>query len=220
MSISKWDAFRSYFYDIIKESTSSDYNELLEVAISKGRYQLYTENAIYSFDDLYDNYRRAFEKIEINKRPIKNVLILGLGLASIPSMLEKKFQLNLNYSAVEIDPEVARLAHKYVISKLQSPIEVFVVDALPFMTQNERKFDLICVDLFIDDIIPNKFQTNKFLQNVQNALTENGVVMYNRLARTANDQSDSLRFYQDNFKKVFEKGRYIDVKGNYMLISS
>ncbi|MBK7096187.1 MAG: hypothetical protein IPH57_14535 [Saprospiraceae bacterium] len=62
----------SYFSDILLESTFSEYNEILEVYLSKGRYQLCSAGAIYSFEDKYVNFYETFralnwKKLEIEK---------------------------------------------------------------------------------------------------------------------------------------------------------
>lgn len=207
----------SYITDIHLESRESEYSDELHVVLSRGRHQLCTANAIYSFDDLYDNYRRAFQKLDIANRPVKDVLILGLGLGSIPFMLEKSFEVKFDLTAVELDEEVIDLAHKYVLSDLESKVETVTADAFHFMVQNKRQFDMICMDVFIDDVIPGKFQSEKFLQALKASLTEDGILLYNRLSRTREDKKDTRAFFEGNFKMVFEKGSYLDVRGNWML---
>jgi spermidine synthase len=219
MQISTFDKLRSYIMDVKLESTSSDYNEVLDLYISKGRYQLCSENAIYSFDDLYDNYYRAFRQLPLQSLDIEEVLILGLGLGSIVSMAEQKFGKKWRYTAVEIDPEVIRMAQKYALSNLSSPVQVYNTDALLFMEQNQRTFDLICLDIFVDDIIPKKFQTVKFLSWIKDALGENGLLLYNRLARTKKDKEGTREFFDGPFKTVFPEATYLDVKGNWMLMN-
>ena len=83
----------SYISPVHLESIQGLENQTLSVYMSNGRYQLTTENAIYSYDDLYANFSLAFEKLDWKQFPEKShVLVLGLGLGSIPYMLEKKFK--------------------------------------------------------------------------------------------------------------------------------
>lgn len=49
-----------------------------------------TAHAVYSYEDRYDNFVRAFKKAKLHDRKIDNVLILGFGLGSIPIILENK----------------------------------------------------------------------------------------------------------------------------------
>lgn len=207
----------SYLWDVHLESTSSDYNDELHVVLSRGRHQLCTANAIYSFDDLYDNYRRAFQKIRVDELGINKVLILGLGLGSIPYMLEKKFGVDFHYTAVEIDEEVARLAHTYTLQNLRSPMETIIADAHDFIMQNDDTFDLICMDVFVDDVIPQKFHKENYLSALGSALGKDGILLFNRLSRTKADIKHTREFFNHSFSQAFPNAAYLDVKGNWML---
>jgi predicted membrane-bound spermidine synthase len=214
-----WRKKLSYLFEHHVETTSSEYHEALHVSYSRGRYQLSTENAIYSFGDLYTNYFRAFEEIDLDKRKVEKVLILGFGLGSIPMMLEQHFDKKYQYTAVEIDEEILYLAHKYVTHELTSAIETICTDAAFFVQQCNEVFDIICVDLFLDDIIPDTFQKQDFLQNVKNLIAPEGILLYNRLALTNEDKAKNKAFMKNEFLPVFPEGRYLDVDGNWMFVN-
>lgn len=215
----KWRKKLSYLFEQHVETTSSEYHEALHVSYSRGRYQLSTENAIYSFGDLYTNYFQAFEQINLDNRKVEKVLILGFGLGSIPMMLEQFFGKKYHYTAVEIDEEILYLAHKYVTHELTSPIETICTDAAFFVQQCDEVFDIVCVDLFLDDIIPDTFQKQDFLLNVKKLIAPKGILLYNRLALTKDDKAKSEAFMKNEFLPVFPKGRYLDVDGNWMFLN-
>lgn len=217
--IKNWKKILSYLFEFHIETTSSDYHEALHVSYSRGRYQLSTENAIYSFGDLYTNYFRAFEQLNLDSRKVENVLILGFGLGSIPMMLEQNFGKKYQYTAVEIDEEILYLAHEYVTHELTSPIETICTDAAFFVEYCQETFDIVCVDLFLDDIIPDNFQQQAFLQNIKNLIAPNGILLYNRLALTDEDKAKNNAFLNNEFLPVFPKGRYLDVEGNWMFLN-
>ena len=77
------------------EELSSEHNASLKVVLHRGRYKLITDGAIYSFSDLYANYRKTFEQLQWPQPPYGSCLILGLGMASIPDMLTTKFNKDL-----------------------------------------------------------------------------------------------------------------------------
>ena len=106
MKKSFWINIASYFTDICLEKQECDFSDNLEVICRKGRFALCTENAVYSYDDLYYNFRGVFNKIDLNSLKVKDVLVLGLGLGSVPLLLEKIFKKNYTYTLVEIDPVV------------------------------------------------------------------------------------------------------------------
>lgn len=209
---------RSYIQDVPIEFMESPYNESLQVLLSNGRYQLCTPNAIYSYADKYDNFRDSFENI--NLANIENVLILGFGLGSIPYMLEKKFGKRFTYTGVEIDEAVIYLASKYVLDELESDIEIVAADAWSYICQSSTKYDLICVDIFIDDKIPDVFLTEEFLANVKENLIDQGILMFNHLAFHGKDLEAAEKYYKDVFIKVFPFGYPLKVRTNMMMMSN
>jgi len=214
-----WRRALSYVFELHVESTSSEYNPHLYVSLNKGRYQLSTANAVYSYADLYDNFSGAFKLIDLDALPIKKVLILGFGLGSIPIILEKMNQ-QYSYTAVEIDEEVVYLASKYAVPQIQSPLEIICTDATIYMHQNQEQFDLIAVDLFLDDIIPAQFEKSLFLNQLKKALSPTGLLLYNRLNYTEADHEANKLFFKDEFKPIFPDGKFLEVKGNWMLCNA
>jgi len=164
LTIPRWKYYLSYLTELHIESAPSEHNPHLYVSLRKGRYQLATANAIYSYGDLYDNFSDAFQTI--NLEGIENALLLGFGLGSIPYMLEKKFHKEYYYTGVEIDENVLYLANKYVLPELHSPISLLPTDAATYVSYCQEQFDLICMDVFLDDTIPAIFETKTFLQQL------------------------------------------------------
>ncbi len=213
-----WKKWLSYLVDLHLESASSDFNEELQVFLVKGRYQLVTQNAVYSFDDLYTNFRDAFTELNIGEKAIEKVLLLGLGLGSIPFMLENKFDLDADYTAVEIDEAIIYLANKYTLSEIQAPINYICTDAANFVQICQDKFDLICMDVFKDDFIPEEFETLEYLETLKDLLNPNGMLLYNRLASFKKDIEASQKFKEEKFLQVFPNAYHLNVKGNWMLV--
>jgi len=209
----------SYVKDVLIESTFSEYNEVLEVYLSNGRYQLCTEGAIYSYEDKYINFTEIFKKINWNLLNIEKVLVLGLGLASVPQMLEQVFDKKFEYHAVEIDEEIIRLADKYILDELDSPIQIFEMDAEIFVEITSEKYDMIVVDIFDDASVPPKFETKTFLKKTKNLLKPNGVLLYNRLNTNPETLRHTLQFNSDVFVEVFPKSTPFYIKDNIVLCS-
>lgn len=210
----------SHLMEVHVESVSSEYNNLLHVVLKNGRYQLCTENAVYSYADKYDNYRESFNKMKLPDHPDTNILLLGFGMGSIPYMLEKVFMKKYVYTGVEIDPMIIYLASKYTLVDLHSEISIIEADAAYFIKQNQEIFDIICIDIFVDDKIPEYFQTEEFLLKTKEALTTNGVILFNHLAYTKNDISEAKKYYDAVFKAVFPDSMMIKVHKNYMMVSN
>ena len=219
MNVPGWKKWLSYLTEVHIESAPSDVNPHLYVSMRNGRYQLSTANAIYSYEDLYTNFLYAFRQIDFSKLPGKEVLQLGLGLGSVPLMLERVFDQDFNYLAVELDPNVIYLANTYALSELYSPVTTIRADAFAYTQQLEETFSMICMDIFLDDVIPAPFLTVAYLETLRDLLQPGGIVLYNCLYRTAEDKKDTEAFYNDVFKAVFPDSRHLDVKGNWVLVS-
>ena len=217
MHIPYWKKWTSYLTELSLETTSSPYNSHLEVSLKRGRLMLSTRNAIYSYSDKYDNFGKAFKKMDLNG--VQEVLLLGFGLGSIPYILEKVEHCDFSYTGVEIDEEVIYLASKYVLPDLNSDINLVTSDAITFLTLDQNRYDLIAMDIFESDYIPQQFETESYLRGLEEHLSADGVIMYNRLAYTDQDVKKSLAFYNDVFKKVFPDSEYLTIKGNMMLFN-
>jgi spermidine synthase len=209
----------SYLFEWPVVELSSEYNDLLKVVLHQGRYKLITEGAIYSFGDLYSNYRKSFERLHWTAHPMESCLILGLGMASIPDMLVTRFKKKMHFSAVEIDEVVTMLAYDYVLSPKKINVEVFTSDAASFLEWHEGKYDLICSDVFEGDKIPAELETIEALSAMRDLLNPGGILLYNRLSRYQADRDKNLIFRDNAFLKVFPAGGYLDVGGNWMFVN-
>lgn len=218
MKIPRWKKWLSHLTPITLEHAQSEQNPELTVALSRGRVQLLSGDAIYSWDDLYKNFLIAFDGLHIDERPIEDVLLLGMGLGSVPFMLEKIFHRQYRFTAVEWDETVSELAFKYTLSRMESPVELITADAEVFVQFCEEKFDLLIIDIFEDELTPPQFCTQAFLSDCRNLLRPGGLLLFNRLHGEDNAiRSNTERFFVQTFKKVFEQGWYIDTKGNWIL---
>lgn len=209
----------SYFIDIQIEYTLSEFNEDLYIFLSDGRFQLRTNKAIYSFEDKYINFYKTFKSLDWEKMNIEKVLLLGLGLGAIPQMLEKNFDKQFEYHIVEIDEEIINLAQKYTLNELKSPTYVYEMDAEIFIDITEEKFDLIIVDIFIDNVVPKKFESSDFLEKLKYLLYDNGIILFNRLNSDTENFLSNTKYFEKIFKTEFPESKMFFVKNNIILAS-
>ena len=134
--------------------------------------------------------------------------------------MESKGFDHCHFTAIEIDEVIIDLLTRYGLDKISSPIEVFETDAIHFINVTREQYDIIAIDLFINDIIPDEVQSIDFLTEVKGRLSEKGIVMMNHLSLTEKDKDKGQVFFDNVFKEVFPNGTYIDVGGNWMLINN
>lgn len=205
----------SYLYDIPLESTSSPYNPVLKLILSRGQIKLVSASAVYSYGTHYYNFRDSFNKLKIRERNIKTVLILGLGTGSVIKILEEKFNIAAKYDVVEIDPVVVALFNHYVYHEIKSEVKICTQDAAEFMMKNKNQYDLICMDIFRDNRVPKEFESVEFLYQLKEALKEDGLLLYNRLAIDPEDGKMNAAF-NINFQKTFPQAQILKLIFNWM----
>lgn len=218
VKIPLWKKWLSRLRPIVLEETGSDANPDLSVVLDRGRLQLLAGNAIYSWDDLYRNFRVAFEQLDLASRKLDDVLLLGLGLASVPYLLEKKQGKICHFTAVEMDEEIARLALEYSLPRLKSPVEIITADAEIFVEVCEETFDMVIMDIFEDDLTPPQFETRDFLETCAERLRPGGFLLFNRLYHSLPDRTATERFWAKTFLPTFPNARKIDTDGNWVLV--
>jgi spermidine synthase len=218
LKIPRWKKWLSHLTPLTLEEATSEQNPELAVVLSRGRLQLLSGDSIYSWDDLYKNFLIAFDQLRVDERDIEDVLVLGLGLGSVPYMLETVFQRQYRYTAVEWDETISELAARYTLSRLASRVDVITGDAEIFVEITEEQYDLLIVDIFEDDITPPQFTTPDFLTQCAELLRPGGLILFNRLhGDDPNVRQVTERFFERTFKSVFPQGNYIDTQGNWIL---
>lgn len=149
----------------------------------------------------------------------KRVLCLGLGLGSVIQLISERSK-NVQFTAVELDDEVIRLAEKYILHKVDADIEVIAADALIFMQMTQWEYDMICMDIFIDDEIPEVFMSKDFCSLLKGAVENSGIIIFNTPAFDKKVAKESTLFFNKMFKDVFPKARILKIHKNHMLLSS
>lgn len=205
--------------EIPLETIQTPVHPQLHVVLLQGRLQLSTDKAVYSYGDLYTNFRKAFHALSIEKLPFSNVLLLGLGLGSIPELLEKKFRRRCRFTCVEIDEGIINLARRYTLDHLHSQFEYICTDAAFFVAQTQQQYDLICADIFIDDQIPDQAQSEAFFEHLRRICAPEGLILFNCFALEPSDRKKARDLFENRFLPVFPNATYLDVSTNWILIS-
>lgn len=175
---------------------------------------LNTRNATYSFEDKYTSFRSALRTIESDIPTYKNALVLGLGLGSIPQLLQGEHHYRNTIDCVEFDAVIIGLAKKYYPTKFDfGKLHIHHADAFDWIMENHQTFDLITMDLFIDKRVPKKFHSIAFLEKLRSAISPNGILLLSRLKENSNIESQLW----ENIKTVFHSGFDIDTGGNLIL---
>jgi spermidine synthase len=214
---------KSYLVPIVVDRRRGTVTDVLEVRLFNGRYTLDADKVNYSFGCLHEVFERAFEAICLGSYQFKNILILGMGAGSIMSILTKTYKIKCPVTAVEKDVVVIDLANEYFNLPQYKNLTLIKGDALEFVRSSVEKFDLVLIDLFIEDEVPEIFASESFLRTLRNITTAHGIVVYNRLTDTQFQKEETDVLFQ-RFSQMFlqsQKLRLVDFYSeNTLLISN
>lgn len=177
-----------------------------------------TEHVIYSHGRQYKPFFVSFEQLKIENRKINSILILGLGLGSVPILLNE-CGVKCKTVCVELDKSVITLCEKYLNDTIFRNLEIVCADAGDYVSDCKNNFDLIIIDIFIDNMIPKKFQTGSYLEQLNNLLSPGRMLMYNRLMTTDGLKKESVGFFENVFNRKFANSFFIPTKSNLVLIA-
>jgi len=166
----------SYIWPTTQRYTST-YNNTLEVTYIDGKKLLDTQNANYSYGSLQKILEFGISKIDLQNT--KNILLLGLGGGSVIKSLREKFKYRKNIVAVEIDPQVIKLAKEEFEITASEKLQIIQDDAFQYIKNTKKEFQLIIVDLFIDTKVPAVFYEEEFCKNLKKLIEVNGYLIFN-----------------------------------------
>lgn len=157
----------------------------------------------YSYGSLQEVFDNAFTKTHLYDAPIKSALILGFGSGSVAELLLDKCDPEIKITGVEADAEVIRLAKKYFPVALNPNVNIVHADATEYSSTVESNFDLIVVDVFVEDIVPAECQSTAFLREIKTHLTKSGKLYFNKMK--IEDDQVSMEELEKNLRTVFSK---------------
>lgn len=120
-----------------------------------------------------------------------NALVLGLGGGIVPLFLGDKTQLNYSIDAVELDKNIASFARDYFF--LNYDVNVIEDDARRFLNANEKKYDLVVMDIFNGEIAPSHVLSMEALERVKKSLSKKGFVIINFNGQISSEAGISAR---------------------------
>lgn len=204
----------SYLFELPLKKVYSPINGSLKVVLDRGVKKLVAQKAVYSYEDRYTCFRDFFLEFSIDQFPINQALVLGYGLGSVPLMLDRLVD-GVSYDGVEIDQAIVDLNQEF--GYCPDNVTVHTVDAMDFVEFCDKKYDLVVVDLFIDAIVPSKFETVRFLEACSKLLVPNGLLLFNRVAYPKAALEKTEIFYDEVFARTLDAPGIFKTRGNRML---
>jgi spermidine synthase len=132
-------------------------------------------------DRIVMNYPQMMLGALFVKPEPRSVLIIGLGGGTIPRALHEIIPA-ARIDVVEIDPAVVTVARRYFDLGVSNQMNVIEADGRVHVKRalrGQQRYDLIMLDAFDHEYIPEHLLTQEFLQEVKSLLTPGGVLAAN-----------------------------------------
>jgi len=124
------------------------------------------------------SYTRAMTGFQLFVPDPREILVVGLGGGSLPKYCHSRFPL-ARITTVEIDPTVIALRDEFRIPPDDERFRIVQADAAEYMARDELQADVILLDGYDADGLPESLCSSAFYAQCWNALTDTGVLVAN-----------------------------------------
>jgi spermidine synthase len=144
---------------------------------------------------VFEYTRMMLGALLLNPEP-HDVLVIGLGGGSLPRALAEllpQAQIDL----VEIDPAVVRVAGDYFSFHATDRLHVYTEDGRSFVRRSARgprRYDLIMLDAYDHQYIPEHMLTEEFLREVRSLLRPGAVLAANTFSNSRLYDNESVTY--------------------------
>ncbi|MFN5888948.1 MAG: spermidine synthase [Bacteroidota bacterium] len=194
----------SYLWPQRVLSKPSNYTGNLLLLAWRGKYMLDTERVNYSFGSLHTIMEKTLAELKVKHALFDRVLMLGYGGGSAAEIIHQHYQREAAIVGIEIDPVVIELAKSYFYSKGVRILQENAFDYLRKASENSWEYDVILVDLFIDDIVPEAVTQEDFIKQLALVAPE-GAIAINTMKDALGQFSSAnqlLPLVKEHFKSV------------------
>lgn len=144
---------------------------------------------------------------------LESAAIVGLGGGRTAWYVHKSIP-DLKFKAIELDPEVARIADRYFGVREEDNFDLIVRDGRVALDRSDDTFDLIFVDAYRGPFVPFHLLTTEFYELVADRLNPGGVAVQNVEPSTMLFDSAVA-----TISAAFDNLHFISGKGNIVIVA-
>ncbi len=210
-------------YQVIEEIYTNRYSRILYSGKDK---TAQSGIPLDSKDLMLFEYNQRLVELISQSKP-KKILAIGGGALTLPSYISKKYQ-DIHFDVIEPDKQLEKIASEYFNYSASDKVVIINDYGLHYLKKTRKSYDLIIIDAYLDNQMPNEIMTKKFAKLVVSALNIKGAVALNVISSLQADSAINQihRTYSKNFKiaKLYPAGpdktfyyptNYIYVLSNY-----
>lgn len=190
-------------------------NPALELLLYNNRWQLATRNALYSDGDRYRPLVVAFGAMQDVLPGLKDILLLGTGLASAVHILHGMNVYPASVTLVDIDEDVLGLALECLPENAAETVIPVCADARTYMSRDaSQHYDLVIVDVFIGRTVPEGVSEIPFLMQCRDRINPGGRFVMNYMV----EQIDEWLKFRRSIEKAFPLHTILEFGLNKVII--
>lgn len=184
------------------------------------QFGVYEQTAMRMADPTYLHYdytRSVMAGFAFLDRPVKKVLLMGLGGGTMPHFITSSFP-DARLDIYEIDPLVVEVAEKFFKFRRGVNGEVSIGDGRRLLRKSKEIYDMIILDAYKAGGIPFHLTTREFMQSVREHLAPDGVVVVHLWAEYANKYLHAqVKTIADVFARNYS---FYDNAGSFMIFAT
>lgn len=205
----------SFFHPVRVRKGSSNENPVLELFLYRNRWQLATSDALYSDGHKYRPLVMAYKELAAKLPDARNVLVLGAGLGSAISVMDK-LGFHPAFTLVDNDTLVLQWALEKLGEHGEHSITPVCDDAQAYMQKNTQQYDLVIIDIFSGRVVPDFVVKPAFLEYCKSAVLPPGNVVLNYIVNHPKEWDE----LEATFNSVFPVNKVLKNDDNRILVAT
>lgn len=190
-------------------STESKYNGKIDVVQTGNTRKIRVDNIDQSISYTSPNTQRLYwgrviDVLKQNEPNLKNILILGLGGATIQHLISKEFP-QAHMVSLEIDDQMVDVSKRYFDLDAIPNHRVIVDDACRVIVEPEnydmvkKSFQVALVDIYIGSKYPDLGKSGNFIAAIKEMVLPGGLVIFDRIytEQHQDDVNNFIDFVED-----------------------
>ncbi len=202
------------FDDRVIYQKQSDFHNIKVVQNEIGRFLHYkdTYQAGFIETDVYKGnlpYINYFTIPYLINPDIENILLIGFGTGKVVNDWEKLFENIKSIDTVDIEENIFCIAEQFFNFNKSQKVNYILQDGIVYLRANEKKYDLIVVDVASDDGIDDRFLSDEYFELIKKSLSPNGIFVSNLCSSADFTHKENtflrsvLELYNSKFKDIY-----------------
>ncbi|NTU98674.1 fused MFS/spermidine synthase [Candidatus Falkowbacteria bacterium] len=163
-------------------------------------------------DELPFKYTKYYSLYKVFKPDLKNVLVIGGGVYSIPKVLLQELP-DVRVDVSEIEPSLYDLAKKYFNVVESDRLVNYTDDGRRLLNDTDKKYDMIFSDVYYSLFsVPAHFTTKEFFDIAKSRLSQDGVFVANLIGDLSRQDESLIMSEIKTFQTVFPNSYFFAVE--------